>query len=469
MPTPDKATQIAEAAQRAGGVVDDKGQPVSDAERSAAASAADVIGDDHGDDRGAPPAPRVPPEEPAGKQPIARSPKDDIRDSISKGFREFRNQQAEEDQEDARELREMASLPEEMREVAAADDPRELAGGGEDAGAGGGAEDRRPAAADDNAGKVQIKVNGKELWLTQEELVAEAQKARAADDVLGRSKAEAKEILEEARRIQAEIQAARPASEARTPGAGGKEAQPAAGGEGDQGGGEHHDPYEEAVAAMQYGEPADAKNKFKSVVEKAARDVVREQNEQERYAGESRRSATVTNAFTADEANADLRDPDAEAMIRSRVDRVMREDLVKIGYKAEDVSKVAPDVVAGVHLKARANGYAVTAPEKMLADAAAGYREKFGKPTPTSGEGGNGKAVITAQPSGQVDPETGKPRVIVNVNRDARRAAMPQQPSRTSTPREQPQQRQQDPVTVRGNAFEKMRAARQGPRSPAPR
>lgn len=456
---PSKEAQIAEASQR----VAKDAPAVTAAERESHASAADVAGDDDAGDGGAPPAPRVPAEEAETDiRPNFRSPKDDTRDAISKSFRAHRDELKKEDDDDARILREMASLPEEMREIASGTDPATLTG-----------EEGVVANEDDDAAtprpaKFKVKVNGQERELTYEEMTAAAQKALASDDVLSDAKAareEARRALEAAERLRTEIQASRTAS-APKPGDG-QETQPG-GTDGAQGGGENHDPMREAIEAIQYGDPDDAKKKFGNIVETTARRIVQESTEQERLNAAKQRADQTVKAFNDDPANKELlADLDAQDAIRGRIYRAQLEDLKSLGiYKEEDLARANNDAIAQEHLRARANGLSVRTPEKMLSEVVAGYREKNKLAAPTTGEGGTATGAA-AQPGGKTADTA--PRVQIDVNRTARREAIPQQPTRTATPRPTPQPRPQDPVATRASAVEKMRSARMGPRTPPAR
>lgn len=429
----NKLAQLAESAQR--------GTDASnDAALNAAALAvdgdtADVGGGDT--DTGAVAAPA--PEERRG--PTVKAPSDDIRNAITKSWRESRNQDMDDAADDAAELRRMAGngLPPEFNDI--------IDAGGE--GEGG---DAPPPPAETQV-KVEptqaapqrkkVIIRGEERFLTDDELIAAAQRGLAGDTYFDDSK----RTLEEARALRAQVEAMQAGLTTKHPG--GQNSPQNGGTEGQTTGDGAHpaeDPFEKVVESLQYGDPKDAAAQLRELVSRVVPTASREEIVRSRRQDEHTRSLSVLKTFQ--DSNPDLAsDPMSQAAMRAALFDLQREDLVKAGL---DPAKIPadPNVMATIHLHMRADG----APVRSVPDLLKGAKESFEK--------WRGPKAAQSEDTSQqtTDRQAGDTRVRVDVNRTDRRAAIPQQPTRTAVA---PQRQQQQPQPRdRSDVVANMRANR---------
>lgn len=284
-----------------------------------------------------------------------------------------------------------------------------------------------------------IKVRGKEIKLTTAELLERASKVEAADSYLDEGRA----LLEAAREANRNNRERAPADPHRPEDRNNTQDDGAAI---DAPGDPQHpgDELEGAIDEVRYGtDSKEAAGKLRKVIVKEA-DKAADQRQLQRLIGQDNtRSSKAMKAFI--EANADLaNDEIASAVMEQQLYKIQREELIAAGI---DETKLPKDsaTLAQWHQFQRIHGAPVSNQEQMLTKA---------KQHLDSWRGG---------PSRQ-QPEQRKPsvapRVEVNVDRNARRAALPNQPTRTMAP---PQQRpQNDPAqrADRSSVIANMRKAR---------
>ena len=210
------------------------------------------------------------------------------------------------------------------------------------------------------------------------------------------------------------------------------------------------------IETIQFGDPAEAETLLRDTI---AREVaaqagpqVQVQLQNDRLKTEAARSNKALKDFTdqhPDVAN----DPRAAAAIERSIYDLQLEDLKGIGV---DVTKIptpggrqlTPADIAQAHMWYRGEGYRIRTPEQMLDTAFTDFLTWKGTP---------------ATPTPPADPAPGaQPRVEVSIDRTARRAAIPQQPARSASPRPAPQPAPQP--RDRSSAVQEMVARRNAPR-----
>jgi hypothetical protein len=341
------------------------------------------------------------------RKPIQSSPADSIRSQIAA---RFRRPEAEErpfngDLTDNENLYgQFGAEPsdDEIDEAAAA---AEAAGDGETASA---------APAQQQPTKRKLVVRGKEVELTDEEVLAAAQKTLAGDSYLD----EARSLLEAAKEIRADRTGA-----SRQHPDGGMGAQdeldPAADGDAQHPG---QLPVE-LVQKLQFGDPEEAARELAEYIDKRAQSnaakAVETSGVQRAFDQDLKRSQTALQAFQ--DANPDLANDEIAAMaIEANMYKLYREDMLALGLTEEQLPKTNKEL-ANYHRFYRINGYEVRSTKDLLEASKGKFLEWRGgtKPAPQS-EQRQGKPA---------------PRIAVSVERDARRQAIPLQPSRASAPR----------------------------------
>jgi hypothetical protein len=413
MPTADqiassKEMQNIEASQRSTDA--DRGQAGADAELDAAAL--DVAGD-------ADPAPPTESGAPAADSgdvvaPPERvpQPRDEMRDQIVAAMRAKRAASAEaldadEGAADMHAALNRAGIPRELQD--AVDTEPAEPGAAPD-------EPQAPAAA-----RHKLIVRGREQFVTDEQLIDYARKGAAGDDYLGESRA----ILDEVKRAQAEL-AAR-AAQPGTPPANGTEHTTQ-----QQDGGEPPaSPFKDAVDGILFGEPEKASDQLERAVIEAVSRIAPQISAAERRNAELARGQQSVQKFAAD--NPDIAGDDmAEAAVRAVIFRQQRQDLIDIGV---DLAKLPndPAAIANAHLGFRSDprfAGRVRGMDEFLDTAKAEFKKRFGG---TMQQNPNGAGDATgSRPAQQQSAGQPAPRVQVDMDRTARRAAIPQQPARTA-------------------------------------
>jgi hypothetical protein len=264
--------------------------------------------------------------------------------------------------------------------------------------------------------KIKLKVNGREVELTEDEVIARAQKVEAADTYLD----EAKTLLKEAKQIR------RSRSGADVDQDQGDVDAPHNTGEADETRStaqDHGAKLKDVVKKIQFDDPDEAASALGEVIEEVA-DKKAEQRQLNRLLqNDLARSQQSLKTFR--EKNADIaNDPMAAAVIEQNVYAIYREDIAKIGIPEDQIPK-DPKTLADWHRFYRVHGHEVRTTDTILTEA----HDRLVK-----WRGGN----RGGQPQRQTQPRA-EPRVNVNVDRNDRRRAIPTQPSRSAAPRPQAQ------------------------------
>lgn len=409
MAAPSKEQQVAESeAKRVAGVEPGEHQ------------AADTIDDGSPLDPGAAPRQQAEPTPAAPPAPPVKSRFDDKRNEIISRFRVDRGQ--ENHGEDAiSEFAREGMPPEFVPETPAVEEA---------------ADEQTPAAADatlappapapqDTAPKtVKLKVHHREIEMPLEEVIAKAQIALAADDLLEQAKGRVREL-------DAIVASARnTAPRAGQPGEHQTGQNSAPNAEPASPAGEElphqEDPITKLIETMQFGDPTEARNLFDTTIKSETAKAVHAGLINQRLEDEGARTAKVLKDFR--DVHPELAsDPIANAAIERMVFDNQAEDLKQLGLDPAKLGNGTPADIAAAHRWYRAQGYTVTSPKEMLEKATSKLVEWKGvKPT---------------EPA----PPAPKPTPRIEVDRTARRQAIPQQPNRTAAPRPDPQQQSVKP------------------------
>jgi hypothetical protein len=420
MPTPTREDQIAEGQNRELVTKQAKSAPPTQYERDAAM---DVVDDTARGDLPAPREQQHPADNGDDRQPPLQTPRvDNKRDAIVARFREGRT----EDDADRDEISDFArsGLPQDFQhpvpDIAPQDAP--LAAEAD-------AQPQVPAqeAEPVPAPKVRLKVRGQDIDITQEELIAAAQKGLAGDDYLREARTKLDEVdslLRDTRN-----RATHPAQHGTHPavhdGVQNGEPQPAPQVDPQQ---PEDDPLQKAIEAIQYGDPADARQLLGDTIQQAAASAAQSTLQAERAKDEVARSRKVLQEFATQHPEL-AQDPRARAAMEATVYELQIEDLKQLGIDPAKLPTrtglVTPSDIAQAHLWYRTQGYRVRSPADLLEKAHKDFQEWRGGAKPNIGE----------DPPA-VDPHTQPlpPRVEVRVDREQRRQAIPAQPSRSAAP-----------------------------------
>lgn len=433
MPTPSKADQAAEgAAREAAGVTPGE-----------AAHALDVLDADTGGDIAQPQAREAAPGEPQRQAPPVKAPFDARRDAIVARFRDDRTTAASEEAEDISEFARSGMPPEFAVPNAPVINEQQP----------------EPAAAADDQGqpepaappqKVKIKVRGQEQEVLMDDLIAKAQIAYAADNYLDEAKGKLGEV--DALLRQTRQQAPRAGQDGTHPAAP-QSAQPAEPSQGQPETPQHpEDSLDGLIEAIQFGNPEDAQALLKTTIASEASKAVATTLQQQRFKDEGARTAKVVKDFET--AHPDLAsDPMARAAIEANILAQQTKDIAALGIDPAtmrpDGLPPTPGDIANAHRYYRTEGFNVTAPDKMLEQAADALLEWRGVKKP-------------ATPNQPAAPAQAQPHVDVTIDRTARRAAIPQQPARSAAPR--PAQQQAPAPRDRSTIVQDMIAKRAQPR-----
>ncbi|WP_213287586.1 hypothetical protein [Bradyrhizobium sp. sGM-13] len=186
------------------------------------------------------------------------------------------------------------------------------------------------------------------------------------------------------------------------------------------------DPVAEIVEQLQYGDPKEVGPKLRSTIADIVTDAVKQVTVNDRVQQDVANDLLAHDDFV--KKNAELAaDPRATKFIRAELLDGYRDDLLKIGVPEEKIP-TDPTHLANHHRHYKLQGHPVRTVSKLLEDAATSLREFRGTPR--------------TEPSPQPKPE---PRVDVNLNRDARRMAIPHQPTRANVQPALTQPTQQGP------------------------
>jgi hypothetical protein len=364
------------------------------------------------------------------KELIVESPKDRLRDEIVASFRQNRQREVEEN-DDTAELTKFtrSGMPPELEALEEPEAPVEEL-------------ETQPGDIESNdqvpAPKRKLVVRGKEIEVTEEEFLALAQKAAAADDYLDETKRKLKEADELLRSVksQAGRDSQNPEHNGGQTNAQDGEGQPPAEGE------HHVDPFAKLVETIQFGDPGEAAKSFEQILTIKAQQMTTKQLEEERMRNEAIRSQKILKDFEAQHSDL-ANDPYAVAAMRTRLVELQTSDLRSLGLDEAQIPK-NPDEIAQWHMWYRQKGHGVRDVDVLLKTA----RDDFMK----------WKGVVE-KPA----VKNGAPRVEVQVDRQQRRAAIQQQPSRSVAPKPD-SVTQPAPKTDRSSVVQNMIAARSRPR-----
>lgn len=312
--------------------------------------------------------------------------------------------------------------------------------------------------------KIKLKVRHQEIEMPLDEVIAQAQKAIAADNYFD----EAKQRLENAKNIEAEFMRNLAALRGgQQPGAHQQPAPPTAQPEpqADPAPAPHQGTdFRKLVEDIQFGNPEEAAQKMEQAFQEIGRvaapqsaqpqvdmaQLIQQELLNQRIREENARTAKVLQDFR--DGNPELAsDQFANAAMEAEILRLQTDDLKALGFdttrlRSDGQPTTATDI-ANVHRYYRMDkALNLLTPEKMLEHAKDAVLKWRG-----------------AKPEPQAEPQRGAPRVEVTVDRTARKEAIPQQPSRTATPQpvQQPGAEPQDRSSVVA-AMKRQRAQRRG-------
>jgi len=369
------------------------------------------------------------------REPIQRSPQDDARSRIAARFRRTEEggdrpfngdfsdpenvvgRMAETDEDDSDD--DLADLGLSAEEIARARGQRAAANElDEDDDAD--PAPRQPARQqqDQPQGKHRIKVNGRVIELTTEQLIERASKVEAADT-----------YLQETRDLLKEAKAVRSGRTVRHDGENGAETD-------DLGTDpvelevQNHEPSTRSVIEkIQFGDPDEAAAELERLVDQRAGKKATEGQLDRVIKQDLARSQKQLKEFS--DANPQLGNNRIAALaIEDGMYRGYREDMLTLGLAEEQIPQDAT-TLARWHRFYRVNGHDVRSTKDLLEGSKKEFLASIGQLT-------GGRRQNPA-------PSRQQPRIQVNVDRDQRRMAIPSQPTRSVAPRRdvQPQNRPQ--------------------------
>lgn len=445
MATPSKEAQVAEATARSENGI----QP-----GETTAAALDVVEDGA---RGAPQTDaRTTPAEGSETRPVppTRGLHDDKRAAIVARFRNDRTE-AEGDRDEISDFA-RAGLPPDLtgqteQADAQADADPALADGEADTG------DQQqqqqqpePVAAQPKT--VRVKVFGKETEMSLEDVVAHAQKSLAADDVLDRAKSKARElddIVETARNTVS--RSAKPGANQSRDAA----AETTNGSDQPSDAALNQERLHNLIETIQLGDPVEAQALLEKTIQDVATKTATNVLASERLKTEGTRTKQVLKDFEAQHQDL-AKDSMARAAIEAKMFELQLEDLTALNVDLNKLPDRSPNGIALAHRWYRSEGYQTREPQDLLQKATDDFLAWKGVAPKPSVE--DPEPSLTTTQSGQKPA----PRIEVNLNRDTRRAAIPQQPSRASAPR-QAQPAAPKPRD-RSAIVQDMKTSRNGPR-----
>lgn len=451
--TPPKETQLAEALTREqAGTAIPPGETASALESGEGASPQDPLA-------GAPPQnPPAPADEPTERPaPKVGSFGDDKRAGITARFRTARTVATEEGQDELSDFTRSGGMPAEFREAAGLPVEEEAAQPEPQAAP-------APAVVPAAAPTLKLKVHGKDIELPVDQVVAQAQRALASDDILEEAKSKNRQldaILEDAR--QRSGQRAAPGGINQTDQNSTRTTEPAPAAPNESP--DQDDTFGAVIESIQFGDPKDGGRLLRETIGKeAARiatPIAQQAIAQARLQDEDKRGANVLKDFK--DQHPDLvNDPMASAAIERKVLDLQLEDFATVGLDLSKVLNGRPATaadIAQVHRWLRTEGQPVRSPETMLVTARdaflqwKGVKQEPVVPTPPP----SATAQLQQQPPGT-------PRVTMSVVREQRRETIQPQPSRTTNPgttaqQPAPQTRDRSDVVT---AMQKRMASRRG-------
>jgi hypothetical protein len=295
----------------------------------------------------------------------------------------------------------------------------------------------------------KVKVHGQEKEITEEELVAKAQIAMASENILEEVKGLKKDLTERLSRVEGQRphQPQQPAAQppnSQSPDGMNETAIP-----------DQDDPIAKLIETIQYGNPAEAKTLLQDTIARAVIPAVEHRLQIQRLQDEGARTAKVLTDFKAKHAEI-AADPLADAAIQTRMYQLQVKDIEDLGVDPKQIQTqsgvVTPADIAMAHRWYRANGFNVQKPEDLLDQAVKDFLTWKGvAPKPTS-------------PAEPAPANKAAPRVEIAVDRNARRAAIPQQPERAAAPQPAPQRTAAPQPRDRSDIVQSMAKSRSLPR-----
>lgn len=272
-------------------------------------------------------------------------------------------------------------------------------------------------AADAPAKRTKVIVRGKEMSLTDDELVAHAQKSLAADGYLDEARGKLDEVNELLRSTRTRADPASPQPHTPAPPAGNPEAAPT------DASAEHpgRKPLSKVVELLQFGDPEEAAAELDRTIDERASTRSHQALQRERLRNETVRSHRFLQEFAGDHPDL-AQDEFASAAMEKRLFQLQRDDLVKLAKsfgKDESVVPTNPAQIAQWHLYYRTENHPVRDVPTLL------------KQTRDDFLTWRGKGESKDEPA----PKPAAARIEVTVDRSQRRTAIPQQPTRTSSPK----------------------------------
>lgn len=450
---PTKTAQDAEAAARiAAGVAPGEGVDAASLEASLPYDAGEP---------GAPPQQQQQQQQDAQPQqremPKPLSPFDSRRNDIVARFRTDRQEQAEQDRDEVSDFIQNNGMPLDFERAAGIDQPEPEPAPDADADTDADTGDAAPAAAAPAAApqKVKIKVHGEEREVALDDLIAKAQIAYASDNILDAAKTRLKEIDDLLAVTRNQVPRADQPGQ-HQPDANATQAADADPGQDAAAQHQGDEQLRQLIETLQFGDPAEASRLLEDTIQQRAQAAVSPAVEaslrNQRLRDEAARTAKVLTDFRAQ--NPELaEDKMASAAMEARVMDLQVEDLKALGIDPSKIPTptgvVTPGDIATAHRFYRAEGFSVRSPATMLETAKNDVLQWMGK--------NEGKAPDPAPKA--------EPRVDLTVDRTQRRQAIPQQPSRTGTPKPDAQQQRPAQARDRSDIVAGMIAARNKPRN----
>jgi hypothetical protein len=283
-----------------------------------------------------------------------------------------------------------------------------------------------------------IKVRGKDVTLTEAQLLERAAKVEAADSYL----AEGRDLLEQARQARRD-NAERDRSDPHRPEDQDNTQDDVLDPSLDADPQHPGDELVSAIEEIQYGDPKEAAGKIRKAITKEADKAADDRQLQRLRGNDSAKSAKAMKAFI--EANPEIaNDKRASQAMENELYDIQREEMIALGLDELKLPKSTTDIALW-HQFYRIHGHPVSAPDQMLNEA----KSRFDKWRGVSSNG---------QPQQQRKPAA--PRVEVNVDRNARRAQLPNQPTRTMVPPQLQRSQQQTGPKDRSSTIMEMRRSR---------
>jgi hypothetical protein len=270
--------------------------------------------------------------------------------------------------------------------------------------------------------RLKLKVHGEERELSLDEVIAEAQKSLAAGNILDQAKQLKAEMQELVRGVKQNPPQPGHHAEPQNP----AEPVPPAGEKSP----DQDDQLTKLIETIQFGsDPTEARNLLQhtiaDMVTKAVPTVVDQRIQTDRLKDEGARTAKVLQDFKNDHPEL-ASDPLANAALEYKAFEVQRDDLVALGIDLAQLptaipGHATPADIAMAHRWYRSQGYALKQPQAILEEARdavvswKGEKKPAAEPAP---QAGNAERVV---------------EIIVDPARQARRAAIQQQPTRSGT------------------------------------